>query len=208
MTILILDNLDSFTFNLVHQVKTHQLGQQQTQPFLDDEGSVVVKRNYEVSLDDIKAMSPSHIIISPGPGHPKNDSDFGVCRDVIVADLGIPVLGVCLGFQGMVHYWGGDIVHAPEVVHGKTSDITLTQESVLFCGFSQHITVMRYHSLMANPKTFPDCFTVTAYTVDEAGNQIIMAAEHKTMPLYGVQFHPESIGTPEGNQLMANFLNL
>lgn len=201
MTILILDNLDSFTFNLVHQVHSQLQS-------LNVQSDVLVKRNQEITLEEIKALSPSHIIISPGPGHPKNDSDFGVCKEVILSELTIPVLGVCLGFQGMLYHHGASVIHAPEVMHGKTSTITVLEEKPLFKGLPDAFDVMRYHSLMADPETLPEEFIVTATTQEETGETIIMAAQHKEKPFYGVQFHPESIGTPLGNQLMANFLKL
>ena len=201
MTILILDNLDSFTFNLFHQVNSQLQS-------LKVEANVMVKRNHEITVEEIKALAPSHIIISPGPGHPKHDGDFGVCKDVILADLDIPILGVCLGFQGMVYHHGGKITHAPSVVHGKTSPVTVQHKNPLFDNLPDTFDVMRYHSLMAEISSFPDVFIVTATTIDESAETIIMAGQHKDKPLYGVQFHPESIGTPLGDQLMANFLKI
>lgn len=201
MTILILDNLDSFTFNLVHQVK-------ESLQSLSLDADVLVKRNHDISMAEIVSLNPSHIIISPGPGHPKNDSDFGVCKEVILAGLDIPVLGVCLGFQGMIYHHGGQIIHAPEIIHGKTSQITVQHDFPLFKELPETFDVMRYHSLMADPKTYPDCFLITAMTSHNLDDSIIMAGQHRSRPLYGVQFHPESIGTPLGKQMMINFLAL
>ena len=195
MTILIVDNYDSFTFNL------YQLIQEQT------EQEVVVKRNDQISLAEIGSLAPSGIVLSPGPGHPGTESDFRVCKDVIenAASLKCPILGVCLGHQGLAHYLGGQVGRAPQIVHGKMSTITVSVAEPLFEGVSTSFQAMRYHSLVVEDKGLPSCLTVTARDAD---TQLIMAMQHETLPLYGVQFHPESIGTPQGRTIIKNFLKL
>jgi anthranilate synthase/aminodeoxychorismate synthase-like glutamine amidotransferase len=195
--ILLIDNYDSFTYNLFQMV------QSQT------DHPVVVYRNDAIDLDGVKALQPNRIILSPGPGHPSNDSDFGVCKDIILhqEELGCPILGVCLGHQGIVHHLGGRVIQAPVICHGKTSSVGIRRGengiSPLLDGLSNPFQAMRYHSLVADDATFPDCLQVTAR---EMANGLIMALQHKTLPIYGVQFHPESIGTPEGAQCLRNFV--
>ncbi len=191
--IVILDNYDSFTYNLFQMV------QAQT------EHPVLVYRNDALSFEALVDLMPARIILSPGPGHPGIPEDFGVCADVITRweALNCPVLGVCLGHQGLVHYLGGEVIQAPTIVHGKTSPIQITQDSPLFEGLSQPFQAMRYHSLVAKDDRMPDVLNVIAR---ETTGNLIMAIQHKTRPLYGVQFHPESIGTPEGAQLLRNFI--
>jgi anthranilate synthase component II len=195
MSMLIVDNYDSFTFNLFQMI------QQET----DDQ--VKVMRNDALTLSDIKALSPSAIVLSPGPGHPKNREDFGVCADIIVnaQQLGCPILGVCLGHQGIAQHLGGTVDLAPQILHGKTSQINVVDHSALFSGLST-FKAMRYHSLVVEEKTLPPCLTVTARDA-QAG--LVMALQHKTLPMFGLQFHPESIGTtPEGKLIIRNFLGL
>jgi anthranilate synthase component II len=193
MTVLLIDNYDSFTFNLFQFV----------QELVAD--PVVVYRNDAVDLAGILEHRPSHIILSPGPGHPGIDADFGVCREVILEQErhGCPVLGVCLGHQGIVHHFGGRVQRAPQIVHGKTSYVRFTRESLLFDGLSNPFLAMRYHSLVVADEDFPSALEVTARDVDHS---LVMAVEHSSKPLYGIQFHPESIGTPEGKQLLRNFI--
>jgi anthranilate synthase component 2 len=195
MTLLIIDNYDSFTFNL------YQMLQAET------DHEVIVKRNDAITLDDILAMKPAGIILSPGPGHPENESDFGVCAEVIknAAKVSCPILGVCLGHQGIGHYFGGKVVRAPHIVHGKMSNITITAPSKLFEGMQEEFSAMRYHSLVVQDEQLPSCLKVTAR--DEK-TKLIMAMEHDNLPIYGVQFHPESIGTPEGKSILRNFVSL
>ena len=195
MTILIIDNYDSFTFNL------YQMLQERT------EQPVVVKRNDTLSFQEVVAMAPKGIVLSPGPGHPANASDFGVCAQIIAqaGQLQCPVLGVCLGHQGIAHYLGGKVQRAPYIVHGKTSDINLIAESPLFKNMPRLFKAMRYHSLVVDEQTLPDCLTVTAR---DSKTNLIMAMQHNKLPVYGVQFHPESIGTPEGARILENFLSL
>lgn len=198
MKTLILDNYDSFTYNLYQYVA--ELG-----------GEPVVYRNDEITVEDIATLAPTHIIISPGPGHPKNEKDFGVCRAVI-EELGseVPILGVCLGHQGMAMVFGGEIVHAPEIVHGKISTMKQVEHKdlpypSLVEGISETFGAMRYHSLMADRDSFSKDLVVTVETEQDS---LIMALQHKEFPMYGIQFHPESIGTEVGKTILKNFLKI
>lgn len=195
MAILLIDNYDSFTYNLYQMLQA-----------LTSE-TVEVIRNDALSFNDILAKKPSRIILSPGPGHPANDNDFGVCKDIIVnhAQLNLPILGVCLGHQGMVQHLGGKVAQAKKIVHGKTSEIEITKQSKLFTGLGSKFSAMRYHSLVASEDGFPSTLEITARTSDDGE---IMALQHKEQPLYGVQFHPESIGTPEGQIILRNFVEI
>lgn len=189
MRTLILDNHDSFTYNLFQIVGA--LG-----------GNPIVKTNDSLTLEDVRALAPTHIILSPGPGRPENPADFGVCRAVIEA-LGptTPLLGVCLGHQGIVHALGGTIVHAPKVMHGKKSAIRHDQKRV-FRNLTSPLIAMRYHSLIADRATLPPELLITAETDDG----LIMGVRHRNFPMEGIQFHPESIGTPLGQKMIENFL--
>jgi anthranilate synthase/aminodeoxychorismate synthase-like glutamine amidotransferase len=193
--ILLVDNYDSFTFNLF------QMLQEQT----DDR--VVVHRNDAISLTDVEAMAPRGIVLSPGPGHPGNPRDFGVCAEIIqnAEQLKCPVLGVCLGHQGIAHYLGGRVERAPHIVHGKTSAILTCAQSPLFDGLPKSFRAMRYHSLVVSPHNFPTDLDVTA---KDENTGLIMALQHKRLPVFGLQFHPESIGTPDGKSILRNFLSL
>lgn len=196
MSIMIIDNYDSFTFNLYQLVS--QICRQ----------SVSVFKNDEITLQEIKSSNPSHIIISPGPGHPGNDSDFGVCQEIIqnYSQLdGAAILGVCLGHQGIVHHMGGKVIRAPYVVHGKQSEILQVCPSPLLTRISQTFRAMRYHSLIAEEESLPACLQILAR---DFLTGLIMAVAHKSAPIYGIQFHPESIGTPDGRIIMENFLDL
>jgi len=195
MTILLIDNYDSFSFNLVQalrSVSNHE---------------IEVRRNDRISLDEIVEMKPAAIVISPGPGHPANPRDFGINSELIrnYRLLGCPILGVCLGHQGIVHSLGGAIVKAQNIMHGKTSQVETYGDSALFAGCSSHFTAMRYHSLIALDETLPGCLKVTAR---DTMTKTIMAIEHTSAPIFGVQFHPESIGTPEGEKILKNFVAL
>jgi len=190
VTILLIDNYDSFTYNLYQYVQE-----------LSDT-SVTVARNDKLSLDEVKKLNPSHVILSPGPGHPGIATDFGICADII-QELDCPILGVCLGHQGIAHHLGGQVVPAPEIKHGKTSQIKIIEPSLLFKGISNPFTAMRYHSLVVSDENLPETLLVTARETQQG---LIMALQHKTRPLYGIQFHPESIGTPEGKKILENFL--
>jgi len=191
MKVVILDNYDSFTFNLFQMVAE-----------LCDGIEPRVFRNDAVSLDEIRDLEPDRIIISPGPGSPEKPEYFGVCREVIL-ELGeqVPILGVCLGHIGIVEAFGGRILRAPVPRHGKTS-LILHDGTGIFTGMSEPLEVMRYHSLIAERESLPECLTTTAWT-DEG---LVMAVRHKKWPMVGVQFHPESIGTSCGHDLVWAFL--
>jgi anthranilate synthase/aminodeoxychorismate synthase-like glutamine amidotransferase len=191
MNVLILDNYDSFVFNLSQALRS--LG-----------ASTLVKRNDALTPHDVVRIAPDAIVISPGPGRPELPHYFGVCGDVLRELVGhVPVLGVCLGHQGIVHSFGGRIVSAPCVMHGKTSLIE-HDGTGLFAGIPNPFAAMRYHSLVADAEQMPEGLRVNARTEDG----VVMAVEHRSLPVYGVQFHPESIGTPEGPRVLANFLEL
>lgn len=184
--LLMLDNYDSFTWNLVHYFG--ELGE-----------DVVVYRNDQITLSDIEAMKPDRICLSPGPGTPDT---AGITLDVIRHFAQhIPMLGVCLGHQAIACAFGGDIQAAKQLMHGKTSPIT-HDGSGIFTGLPTPMTVTRYHSLAVNPESLPDCLTVTARTDDGE----IMALRHTALPISGVQFHPESILSEHGHALLSNFL--
>jgi anthranilate synthase/aminodeoxychorismate synthase-like glutamine amidotransferase len=189
MRVFLVDNYDSFTFNLYQALA--ELG-----------ASTRVERNDAVSVEEIRDWKPSHVVLSPGPGHPKHRRDFGVCSEVIASmACDTPTLGVCLGHQGIVHHLGGRIVNAPEIVHGKLCRIRHNGNG-LFAGLDRELEVMRYHSLVAEADSLPDCLEITATTAD----QLVMAVRHHAWPLVGLQFHPESFATPCGNSLLRNFL--
>ncbi len=185
--LLIIDNYDSFTYNLAQYF---QMLEQQVQ----------VLRNDAISIDEIAQLSPSHIVLSPGPGRPEQ---AGLTLDVIEQFAGkLPILGVCLGHQAIALHYGANITQAEQIMHGKTSKIQHDNKG-LFQGLAQPLEVTRYHSLLIEPETLSDEFTITAQT--EIGE--IMGIAHKQHPLYGVQFHPESILTQQGLALLENFLN-
>lgn len=192
MKILVIDNYDSFTYNLAQL-----LGELKTEP--------IVIRNDMITLQEIEKMNPDAIVISPGPGHPANKRDFGVCSEVITK-LGpkIPILGVCLGHQGIVHVYGGKVVHAKKLRHGKTSNIEHSNSDI-FEGVSNPFRATRYHSLVAQPDTIPECLEVTARSEDDGE---IMGIKHKEYLIRGVQFHPESVLTDDGRKILTNFLKL
>ncbi len=184
--IVMIDNFDSFTYNLVQYLR--QLGRE-----------VHVARNDALSVADIEAMAPRGIVISPGPGRPEN---AGVSMDTIRTFSGrVPLLGVCLGHQAIAAAFGGRIVSAQHLMHGKTSEITADGRSV-FKGIKQPFTAMRYHSLAVSPDHLPACLEVSAHTDDGE----IMALRHREHPTEGLQFHPESIMTTVGKRLLRNFL--
>jgi anthranilate synthase/aminodeoxychorismate synthase-like glutamine amidotransferase len=188
--ILIIDNYDSFTYNLVHLVAS-----------ATDNYKVI--RNDELSLEEIKALKPSKILISPGPGKP---SDAGVTKEVI-RELGpnVPILGVCLGHQAIGEVFGAEVVYAPSLMHGKTSMVKHFG-SELFHEVSAEFVATRYHSLVIGPDTIPEVLEITAMTEDETG-AIVMGVKHKDYPIEGIQFHPESILTVEGPKMIQNWLS-
>ncbi len=190
MKTVVLDNYDSFTFNLVQYI-----GELDERP--------LVFRNDAISLAELVELAPDRIIISPGPGDAGEPCYFGICREVIL-ELGqtIPTLGVCLGHQGIVQVFGGRVRRAAAPMHGKTSYVFHDGRGI-FQGLPRAFEAMRYHSLVADPAALPACLEVTAWTSEN----VIMGVRHKTWPVHGVQFHPESIGTTVGKQLIGNFLH-
>jgi anthranilate synthase/aminodeoxychorismate synthase-like glutamine amidotransferase len=186
--ILVLDNYDSFTYNLV-------------QYFGELGAEVLVRRNDEITIDEIRALKPERICISPGPCTPK---EAGISNDVIRSfGQTTPLLGVCLGHQCMGDVFGGDVIRAPRLMHGKTSPIHHDGKGV-FAGLPNPFEATRYHSLIVKRETFPACLEITAETAEKE----IMGLRHREFPVHGVQFHPESILTLEGKKLLANFLRL
>lgn len=189
--IVLIDNYDSFTYNLVQYFG--QLGE-----------SVHVKRNDAITLNDIRALKPSHLVISPGPCTP---NEAGISLDAIRTFAGeIPILGVCLGHQAIAQVFGGNVIRAKQVMHGKTSLIT-HQGVGVFTGLNHPLSVTRYHSLLVEESSLPDVFEITARTLTEDGSRgEIMGLRHKTLPVEGVQFHPESILSEQGLELLENFV--
>ncbi|AVT48231.1 MULTISPECIES: anthranilate synthase component II [Shewanella] len=186
--LLMIDNYDSFTFNLVQYFQ--QLGQE-----------IVVKRNDEISIAEIEALAPTHLVISPGPCTP-NEAGISLAAIEHFATR-MPILGVCLGHQAMAQVFGANVVRAERVMHGKVSAIAHTGQR-LFEGLNQPLTVTRYHSLLVD--AVPEGFVLDAWFDDPIHGREIMAMSHQDLPLYGVQFHPESILTEQGLELLANFL--
>lgn len=185
--ILLVDNYDSFSYNLYQLVG-------------EIDSDIRAIRNDEMSVEEIRDLAPDRIILSPGPGRPE---DAGVTTD-IVRELGdrIPILGVCLGHQAICEAFGATITYAKELMHGKQSEVRLDSSCLLFKGCKDVTTVARYHSLSVDPATVPDCLKVTAVADDGE----VMGVEHEKYPVYGVQFHPESIMTPEGKTMLNNFI--
>lgn len=182
-----IDNYDSFTFNLVQYLG--ELGEE-----------LVVKRNDEITLEEIEELNPQFLMVSPGPCSP---NEAGISMAAIEYFAGkIPIFGVCLGHQSIAQVFGGDVVRAERLMHGKTSEMHHNGETI-FKGMDNPFTATRYHSLIVKNETLPDCLEVTAWTDDNE----IMALRHKTLPIEGVQFHPESIMTTFGKDLLKNFIN-
>lgn len=186
--ILLIDNYDSFSYNLFQLVG-------------EIEPDIKVVRNDELRICDIEKLAPTHIIISPGPGRP---IEAGICEDVVAHFAGkIPILGVCLGHQAICETFGGTITYAKELMHGKQSTVKLDTTNKIFKGLSEYTEVARYHSLAANPDNLPTNLKVIATSDDGE----VMAVKHKDYEIYGLQFHPESIMTPEGRAMLNNFLH-
>ena len=190
MKVLVIDNYDSFVYNLVQYLG--ELG-----------GDPIVYRNDEITIKQVKDLNPERIVISPGPGDPQNPKYFGICTEILKKmSSRIPTLGVCLGHQGIIATYGGKVIRARKLFHGKTSQIKHTGGGI-FTGVRNPFTATRYHSLIGDPSCIPDCLEVTAETKD---NGVIMAVRHREYPIVGVQFHPESILTEDGKQMITNFL--
>jgi anthranilate synthase component 2 len=190
MKVLVIDNYDSFVYNLVQYI-----GEQGGDP--------IVFRNDQISLEKALEIKPERIVISPGPGDPQNPRYFGVCSKILKKmSKEIPTLGVCLGHQGIISTYGGQVVRAGKVVHGKPSPIK-HDGRVLYKGVENPLEATRYHSLVGNKDTMPQCLEVTAIALDDGE---IMGVRHKDYPIEGVQFHPESILTTPGKRIIANFM--
>ena len=189
--VLLIDNYDSFSYNLVQLIGE-----------LTD-GNIKVVRNDEITIDEIRKMNPESIILSPGPGKPE---DAGICEDVVrqLKDE-YPILGVCLGHQSICEVFGAKVTYAKQLMHGKQSDMTILKKDPLFEGMGDSFKGARYHSLSADRNTIPNQLEVIA--IDEKDGEV-MAVKHKEYLIYGLQFHPESVLTPEGKKLVNNFLKL
>ncbi|MFC7176030.1 anthranilate synthase component II [Halosegnis marinus] len=189
MTVLVVDNYDSFTYNLVEYVSQHGI-------------DVEVLKN-TATLDEVRATDPEGIVVSPGPGHPRNERDVGVTMDVLrEVSPEIPTLGVCLGLEAAVYEYGGAVGRAPRPIHGKAFPVDHDGKGV-FAGLEQGFQAGRYHSLVATE--VPDCFAVTA-TTDDEGTELVMGVRHEAYPIEAVQFHPESVLTGVGHDVVDNFL--
>lgn len=185
--VLLIDNYDSFSYNLYQLIG-------------EIAPDIKVIRNDELSIEEIRELAPERLILSPGPGRPEH-------AGIIVEAAGtlgkeIPTLGVCLGHQAICAAFGAVVTYAKELMHGKQSEITVEEDCPLFAGCPHHMLVARYHSLAADESTMPDCLRIVARTADGE----VMAVQHKEYPIYGVQFHPESIMTPEGKMMLQNFI--
>lgn len=188
--LLLIDNYDSFTWNLY-------------QYFCELGAEVLVRRNDDITLAEMQALPLTHLVISPGPCTP---DESGISLDAIRAFAGkLPVLGVCLGHQALAQVFGARVVRARQVMHGKTSAVAHQQQGV-FAGLAQPLTVTRYHSLIVQQETLPDCLEVTAWSLRDGKMDEIMGLRHRTLDVEGVQFHPESILSQQGHQLLENFL--
>ncbi len=185
--ILLIDNYDSFSYNLYQLIGTVR-------------EDIKVIRNDELTVGEIKKLDIDAIVLSPGPGRP---ADAGICIEIVRELSGkYPILGVCLGHQAICEAFGADITYAKQLMHGKTSQVKLAEDSALFKGIASEIKVARYHSLAADQDTLPECLRITAKTADGE----VMAVEHRTLPVYGLQFHPESVLTPDGEAMIRNFI--
>jgi anthranilate synthase component 2 len=196
LRVVVVDNFDSFTYNLVEYLSEQRVGGESVE--------VVVRKN-TASLDEIRALDPDALVISPGPGHPKNDRDVGVKTEVLTTlSASVPTLGVCLGLEAAVYAYGGSVGHAPEPIHGKAFPVDHDGRGV-FGGLDQGFQAGRYHSLVATE--VPDCFEVSA-TTDHFGEELVMGVRHRERPIEAVQFHPESVLTGVGHDVIRNFLDV
>ena len=186
--ILLIDNYDSFSYNLYQLIG-------------EIEPDIKVIRNDEMTVEQIEALRPERIIISPGPGRPEDTGIIVEAAKTVCQH--IPTLGVCLGHQAICQAYGAEITYAKQLMHGKQSTISIKGDAVLFKGLPQNAAVARYHSLAAAPETLPECLEITAIADDGE----IMAVQHREFPIYGVQFHPESIMTPDGRKMLENFIH-
>jgi anthranilate synthase/aminodeoxychorismate synthase-like glutamine amidotransferase len=190
--VFVLDNYDSFTYNLVQYLG--ELG-----------AEVVVRRNDQVSVSEVEAMRPERIVLSPGPCTPQ---EAGISIELVRYFAGkVPVLGVCLGHQAIGAAFGGEVVRAPKLMHGKTSEVQHDGKTI-FNGLPSPMTATRYHSLIVQEKGLPKDLEISAYTAENGGTRVIMGLRHKRFPVEGVQFHPESVLTGEGKKLIENFLRM
>ncbi|MDR0836944.1 MAG: aminodeoxychorismate/anthranilate synthase component II [Propionibacteriaceae bacterium] len=193
--ILLIDNYDSFSYNLYQLLGT-------IAEDMWSKADIKVIRNDELSVADISALAPTHLVISPGPGRP---STAGVIEEAVsVLSPSVPILGVCLGHQAICEAFGAQIVHAKELMHGKPDEVSINPHSPLFAGLPAQVTCARYHSLAADPASIPSKLAVIATAKDGE----VMAVQHTRFPTYGIQFHPESILTPLGHVIIKNFLAL
>lgn len=186
--IVMIDNYDSFTYNLYQYIGTLK-------------SDIEVYRNDKITVEEVLEKRPSHIILSPGPGFPK---DAGICVDLIRNVKDIPILGVCLGHQAIGEAFGGEIVHAPHIMHGKRDVVTVNMDCPIFKGIGKDVEVGRYHSLVIDEDTLPQCLDIIARSDDDC----IMGVAHNERPVYGIQFHPESVLTPNGMRIISNFLEM
>jgi anthranilate synthase component 2 len=191
MKVLVIDNYDSFVYNLVQYIG--EMG-----------AETIVYRNNQTTLQDLIKFKPDRIVLSPGPGTPEDEKYFGVCKAILqTLSHSIPTLGVCLGHQGIIHTYGGKVVHAKKLMHGKNCSIKHDCKSI-FTGVRNPFSATRYHSLAGERDSIPDCLQITAEAVDDGE---IMAVRHVKYPIYGVQFHPESILCRDGKKIVRNFLD-
>ncbi len=204
--ILVIDNYDSFSYNLVQLIggiqreRFEKSDNKREREGPEDNYGIRVIRNDEMTVSQIEKLAPDYIILSPGPGRP---ADAGICEDVVMNYRGkAGILGVCLGHQAIFEAFGGTVTYAKQLMHGKTSEITFDSQDPIFQGIPQNIKIARYHSLAGDVSTLPDCLKVIAQTRDGE----VMAVKHKERNIYGFQFHPESVLTEYGKEMLANFM--
>lgn len=204
MMILLIDNYDSFSYNLVQLVGgilKERFERGESLEGKENNYGIKVIRNDEMTVKEIEQLAPEYIILSPGPGRP---ADAGICEELLKTyEKPVRILGVCLGHQAICESFGGTITYAKELMHGKQSAITFDEKSDIFTGIPQNIRIARYHSLAAESDSLPECLEVLAKTEDGE----VMAVKHREKNIYGVQFHPESVLTEYGKEMLENFLN-